>query len=121
MIPFQYAGIFVCLVLAGWGARSWAKHQVPGWLSLLAILLGGAGAVTIFDPELTTRVARRLGIARGADLLIYLVALAFIASWFYFYQRLRTLSNAVTVLTRELAIRNSQQPSADSHQPSADS
>jgi hypothetical protein len=75
-------------------------------LWLLGTVLGVLGAVAIFDPEITTRVARVVGIARGADLLIYLVALAFLGSWFYFYQRTRTLSNAVTALVRELAIRD---------------
>jgi len=106
MIPFQYAGIVVCLLFAGWGLRRLRRRQGPGWLSLLAILVGSLGAITIFDPEITTRVAQAVGIARGADLLIYLVALAFFGSWFYFYQRIRSLSNAVTMLVREMAIRD---------------
>jgi len=106
MIPFQYAGILACLMFAAWSLRRLQRRQRPGWLWLLGTLLGGIGAITIFDPEITTRVARVVGIARGADLLIYLVALAFLGSWFYFYQRTRTLSNAVTALVRELAIRD---------------
>ena len=105
MIPFQYPGILVCLVFAGWGVHRLKRRHRPAWLSLLAVLLGTLGAITIFDPEITTRVARAVGIARGADLLIYLVALAFLGSWFYFYQRTRALSNAVTALVRELALR----------------
>lgn len=112
MIPFQYAGISICLVIAAWGVHRLRHGQRPGWLSVLAIALGLAGAITIFDPELTTRIARTVGIARGADLLIYLVALAFLASWFYFYQKIRTLSNAVTALVRELAIRHPEPPAA---------
>jgi hypothetical protein len=106
MIPFQYAGIFICLVFAGWGLRRLRRRDRPGWLSLLAILIGGVGVVTIFDPQITTVVARTVGIARGADLLSYIVALAFLGSWFYFYQRTRSLSHAVTALVRELALRD---------------
>jgi hypothetical protein len=105
MIPFQFAGIGVCAAIAIWGLRRFRRRHRPGWLSLLAVVVGGAGAVTIYDPELTTRLARLLGIARGADLLLYLVSLAFLASWFYFYGRLRSLSIAVTALVRELALR----------------
>jgi hypothetical protein len=79
-------------------------------VSLLALVTGAIGAVTIYDPNLTTVIARLVGITRGADLLIYIVALAFLASWFYFYQKVRTLSGAVTALTRELAIRNPRLP-----------
>jgi small membrane protein len=110
MIPFQFVGIFVCLLLAGWSVRRYLQGQRPRSLSLLGIAVGLLGAVTIFDPEITTRIARALGIARGADLLIYLVALAFLVSWFYFYQRIRSLSAAVTMLARELAIRNPRVP-----------
>ena len=117
MIPFQYGGIFVCLVIAAWGVVRFRRTQRPGWVSLMAVTLGAIGAVTIFDPELTTRIARRLGIARGADLLIYLVALAFLGSWFYFYQKLRTLSNALTAVVRELAIRDARVPPAAAGMP----
>jgi hypothetical protein len=111
MIPFQYAGILVCLTFTWWNFRRLRRRHRPGWLSLLGMLVGVAGATTIFDPELTTRVARAVGIARGADLLTYLVALAFLGSWFYFYQRIRSLSTAVTALVRELALRNPRPPS----------
>lgn len=114
MIPFQYAGILACLTFGAWSLRKLQRRQRPGWLWLLGTLLSGIGAITIFDPEITTRVARVVGIARGADLLIYLVALAFLGSWFYFYQRTRTLSNAVTALVRELAIRDELESSRGS-------
>ena len=111
MIPFQYAGIFVCLTFTWWNFRRLRHRHRPGWLSLLGMLVGIAGAVAIWDPEMTTRIARLVGIARGADLLTYLVALAFLGSWFYFYQRTRSLSIAVTTLVRELALRNPRPPS----------
>jgi hypothetical protein len=100
----------VCLLLAGWGVRRLRQRTRPGWVSVAAIAAGAIGAVTVYDPELTTRAARAVGIARGADLLTYMVALAFLASWFYFYQKVRTLSNAVTALVRELAIRDPRLP-----------
>jgi small membrane protein len=111
MIPFQFAGTFVCLLFAAWSLRRLVRRQRPRWLSLLGLLVGGVGAVTIVDPEITTDVARAVGIGRGVDLLTYLVALAFLGSWFYFYQRIRSLTIAVTAIVRELAIRNPHLPS----------
>jgi len=119
LIPFQYGGIFVSLLLALWGARRLWRRTRPAWVSTAAILVGTLGGIAIYDPELTTTIARAVGIARGADLLTYLIALAFLASWFYFYQKIRTLSNAVTALVRELAIRDPRLP-PDSPPSSAD-
>jgi hypothetical protein len=115
MIPFQYAGILVCLVFAGWNGRRLYRGQRPGWLALLGTAAGVAGAVAIFDPDITTRIARAVGIGRGADLVSYVVAVAFLISWFYFYQRTRTLSIAVTALVRELAIRDARPPASPAH------
>jgi hypothetical protein len=112
MIPFQYAGIVVCLGFAAWNGRRLYRRQRPGWLALVGTLAGGTGALAIFDPDITTRIARAVGIGRGADLVSYIVAVAFLISWFYFYQRTRTLSIAVTALVRELAIRDARTPPA---------
>lgn len=112
MIPFQYAGILLSLLFVGWCVRKLRRRDRPGWLWLLGVIVGASAAVAIYDPELTTRVARLVGVQRGADLLIYIVALAFLGSWFYFYQKVRTLSNAVTALVRELAIRDPRDASA---------
>ncbi len=112
MIPFQFAGIFVCVLVAGWSVKRLRRHDGPRWLHLLGMLLGIGGAIAILDPLIVTRVAVAVGIGRGADLVIYVVALAFLGSWFYFYQKIRTLSNAVTALVRELAVRNPRTPSA---------
>ena len=113
MIPFQFAGIFLCIAFVAWSFRRLGRRQRPRWFSVLGILVGALGAVAIFDPAITTRMAQLVGIARGADLLIYLVALAFLGSWFYFYHRIRTLSNAVTALVREIAIQHPRPPAAE--------
>ncbi|CAN5733172.1 hypothetical protein BH24ACI5_BH24ACI5_08030 [soil metagenome] len=112
MIPFQFVGIAFCLALAAWGFHRLRQRQRPRWLWLLTLGAGLAGVITIWDPELTTRAAGTLGIGRGADLLTYMVTLGFLVSWIYFYQRLRALSAAVTILVRELAIRDAASAAA---------
>lgn len=112
MIAFQFVGIAACFLFIAWSVSKLRGRQRPGWLWLLGIVLGAAGALAIYDPDLTTRAARAVGIGRGADLLIYLVALAFLGSWFYFYQRLRALSAALTAVVRELALRDPKEGAA---------
>lgn len=105
MTPFQVAGITVCVLFALGSALRVAGAR-PRWPAVLATALGLLGAVTIRDPDMTTRWARVVGITRGADLLLYLMALAFLGSWFYFYQKLRLMSNDITALVRALALRD---------------
>jgi hypothetical protein len=110
MTPFQIAGIGACVVFVVWNGRRLTRDRYPRGLALAGMLLGAIGAVAIADPESTTTIARTVGINRGADLLTYVVALAFLGSWFWFYHRLRTLSNAVTTLVREIALQNARLP-----------
>lgn len=62
-------------------------------------------AIAVQWPELTTGVAGRLGIGRGADLVLYLVAITFLVSVFFFYQKHRQLEAEITTLVRRLALR----------------
>jgi hypothetical protein len=105
MTPFQIAGIAVCALFALASLLRLPRAR-PRWPAALGAFLGALGAVTINDPDMTTRWARAVGITRGADLLLYLLALAFLGSWFYFYQKLRTLTNDITTLVRAQAMRD---------------
>lgn len=105
MTPFQFAGIAVC-ALFGLVSLLRIPRSRPRWPAILGAVLGILGAVTIRDPDMTTRWARLVGITRGADLLFYLLTLAFVGSWFYFYQKLRTLTNDITALVRANALRD---------------
>ena len=92
-------GLF-CLSLAamlrGWATRREGLAWAVVWLATgLAILL----------PDLTTVVAKSLGIHRGADLVLYCTVIVMLVGFFMVYARLRRLRRDVTLLTRHLAIR----------------
>ena len=73
------------------------------WVGLWVATLGA-----VLDPDATTRIARAIGIGRGADLLLYSAVLAFSAGFYIVSVRLRQLSREITVLTRELALREAE-------------
>ena len=54
-------------------------------------------------PEITTLVANRMGIGRGADALLYVFVLAFLASAFVFYARQVRLQRHLDRVVSELA------------------
>ena len=67
-----------------------------------------AGAVAIADPMITVRIARAIGIERGTDLIVYVFALAFLGTSFFFYSRLVRMQRQITELVRHLAIREAE-------------
>ena len=72
------------------------------------MLVWSAAAIAITLPDLTSLVAKTVGINRGADLVFYLAILGGVSVCFYFYQRSRQLENLITELVRREAIRNAQ-------------
>lgn len=108
MTPFQYLGIAACTLFALASLTRLLRGGRPRWPALLGAALGVLGVVTIRDPDMTTRWAHAVGITRGADLLFYLVTLAFLGSWFYFYQKIQALTSDITTLVRAMALRDAQ-------------
>ncbi|MBI5371109.1 MAG: DUF2304 domain-containing protein [Sphingobacteriales bacterium] len=78
---------------------------------LLLLLLLCTAVVFILFPELTNRLAHKLGVGRGADLVFYTSIILF---WFVLlklYARLRKLEQVITTLVRKDALEET------SHKP----
>jgi hypothetical protein len=98
--------LFLAVLTLGAGLRGTIRKRiVTFWL-----LLWGSGAVTMIWPQTTVVVAHRLGIGRGADLLLYLSVLVMLAGFFYVYTRFRRLDRQLTLLVRRLAIEHPAPP-----------
>ena len=112
MNAFQVIFVPFCALLAlrallrTWGGR------VPRLSGVLGILVWSAAAIAIALPDLTSLVAKAVGINRGADLVFYLAILGGVSVCFYFYQRSRQLENLITELVRREAVRNAEFGSA---------
>ena len=71
-----------------------------------------AAVVFILWPDITTKLAQKLGVGRGADLVFYVSILIF---WFVvlkLYARIRQLEKSFTRIIREDAIKNAVGPSS---------
>jgi small membrane protein len=62
----------------------------------------------VLRPDDVTWVARQLGIGRGTDLLVYLLVMAFVFGVLNSYLRDREISQHLTNLARQLAIRDAE-------------
>lgn len=81
--------------------RGTRGHRVP-FLEAVIWLLAG---IAILQPNLTAQIANLIGIGRGADLILYLLVLSNLVSWFYFFRRLQQQESNISELVRQIAIR----------------
>ena len=65
-----------------------------------------AAGIAIAWPDITAKVARMLGIGRGADLVLYCAVVVMLVGFLMVYSRLRRLRRDVTLLVRHIAIRD---------------
>jgi hypothetical protein len=88
-------------LLAGSGQRTQALRR----LGLLA--LAGFAIWSIFFPDVWTGLARRVGIGRGADLILYGLVVAFFGFVVTTYKRFRAMETRYTRLARRIALDES--------------
>lgn len=87
-----------------------ARHQAVRRILLSAFV--ALALVAVFFPPFLTQVARVVGVGRGADLLLYGLTVTFLGYVAASYRRLREMEHQVTVLARELALRDAAKPQA---------
>lgn len=97
--------VLALLVLYAFGQR-----RRSGPISYGIILAALTGAVLVIFPDLSTSVARAVGVGRGADLIFYVFMLIVFASIANLHLRLRAQNEVVTLLARELALSNAKTP-----------
>lgn len=85
----------------------------PGEGLLLGLVLASAAAAIAW-PEATSRIARALGVGRGADLVLYSTVVVMGVGFWMVYIRLRQLRREITLLVRHLAllVAQGQMPNA---------
>lgn len=73
-------------------------------IDLIALFLfAGIGVFFILFPEYTNKIAHRLGVGRGADLLFYSCILFFLFIILKLFSRIRRLETTLTELVRQQA------------------
>lgn len=101
--------VLALLVLYAFGQR-----RRSGPLSYGIILAALAGAVLVIFPDLSTALAHAVGVGRGADLVFYVFMLIVFAAIANLHLRLRSHSEVVTMLAREVALSTVREPARPS-------
>ncbi|WP_168211815.1 DUF2304 domain-containing protein [Ruania zhangjianzhongii] len=79
-----------------------ARHQAVR--RVLLALFALATAAAILFPTLLGRAAGLVGVGRGADLVLYLLVIAFLSFIATTYRRMKATDRQITELTRELSL-----------------
>jgi len=104
------ASIFALVIYL---VRSRSSAQSQAWVKVGFVLFVLAGVYAVLRPNDTTVVAHWLGVARGTDLMLYALIIAFSFSTLSTYLRFKDLELRYARLARAIALDGAQTP--DSH------
>lgn len=81
---------------------------------LLLLFLVVLAVLFVMFPEWTNKIAHRLGVGRGADLIFYTCIVLFVFAVLKMYSRIRKLERITTELLRKEAKENAVEPTNSS-------
>ena len=112
MKPIQAILVLILLAIAGLYFNRLRKKTFDRLIILLFIF---TGILLVITPDLTTAIAHRLGVGRGADLIMYLGLLMLSFFCVLLYARIRELKSSLTDLARWIALDQARQPDQPVH------
>ena len=77
-------------------------------LRALRMAIFAIAAAAIARPDDVTRIAQLVGIGRGADIVLYVLALAFVGLSFYFYAQHLRLRRDLSALASHVALKDAK-------------
>lgn len=90
--------------------RSRTNAKAKAWVKVGYVLFVVAAVYAILRPDDTTVLANWLGVARGADLLLYALVIAFLFTTLSTYLRFKELEVRYARLARAVALQNPRIP-----------
>jgi small membrane protein len=73
---------------------------------IIYLLMGFAGIVLVIHPDLSSRIANRIGIGRGADLIFYMFVVFMLFHYVSVASRFRKIERQLTMIVRKVSIDN---------------
>jgi len=100
--------IAAILVVFFWFLSNRSSLQVHAWQKIGVLLLSVIGIIVVISPEISNRMAHHLGVSRGADLLLYLLTLAFLFMTLNLYLKDKEERRRTVILARKVALLEAQ-------------
>ncbi|MCB0924319.1 MAG: DUF2304 domain-containing protein [Mycobacterium sp.] len=102
--------IAAVLALLVYLLRSRTNAKAKAWVKVGYVLFVVAAVYAVLRPDDTTVVANWLGVDRGADLLTYALAIAFVFTTLSTYLRFKELELRYAQLARAVALQDARTP-----------
>jgi len=109
MILIQLILVICFLVLLVKFLANPNSYQIKAWKKIIGISFLIASIFAVLFPEVLNDFAHFLGVGRGADLLLYVVTLAFIFTTFNYYIASKQEQRRIIKLARKVAIIEANQ------------
>lgn len=106
MIPFQIIAVPLLFSLAARAVYGAVRSGMGRRTALLSAFIWLGAAACILRPDLMTAIATRLGIGRGADLVLYVFCLGVLVLAFLGKVRMDGINSDLTTVVRHLALNN---------------
>jgi len=104
IILIQILVIFVALAVIGSVLIGKQSHSARAWKKIALSLLAIAMVIAVLFPDTTNKIANIVGVGRGADLLLYILTLAFIGYALNNYLHQQHQRDELNRLARKIAI-----------------
>lgn len=105
--------IFAILLILMFLISKRGTSRARAGVKIAAILFVLSAAVVILFPSTADDLAHAVGVGRGADLILYMLVVAFMFTTLSFYLRLKDQQQQVVRLNREVAILGAKIEKAD--------
>lgn len=109
MLVIQILLIMAAALFGGYVFTNLHTQKVRAWKRIILFLFIIAMIVAIILPDETTHLAKLVGVGRGADLLLYMLAIAFVFFVFNVYAKFQQQRNQLYRLARQIAINDAEQ------------
>ena len=96
--------IVVILLTLLYAIRKRSSTRFEASEKILFLIFVIVSVMAVIEPNALTRIAKLVGVGRGADLLLYLLILAFIFVVLNIYLKFKELEQKITELARRIAL-----------------
>ncbi len=84
------------------------SHQVNAWIKILTMLFTVLAIIAVAFPDISNDIAHAVGVSTGANLLLYILTLAFIFVVVNLYIKGKDDNKRLVAVVRHLAILEAQ-------------